>query len=161
MSRHQPRYEIWLFVAPALVHMTWAVAVLRSASPLITTGLADIYKIMHYNRLAVGLSLLLFALMAIGSVFCHRSHPRLSFMLLLPQQFLMLLSLITATECMIMGRFANGVVLGSDFIIADQCHQAFIPFAHTCLIFHVYLWDGFKCWCNNKRTAINTSQKVD
>ena len=161
MKSSDNNFQVWLFLAPAAVHLTWSLAVLQAEQPLITTGLADIYKIMHYNRLAVGLSLLLFALMAIGSVFCHRSHPRLSFTLLLPQQFLMLMSLFTATECMILGRFANGVVLGSDFIIADQCHQAFVPFAHTCLIFHVYLWDGWKRWITGKLKTINSRQKVD
>ena len=138
-------FSTWFFLVVAAVHATWAVAILANGEPLDTTGLHDLNKIIG-NTTSTACLALVASVLSILSMLTHHYSARWSLALLLPQQVMMIMAARTAATCIVRGQFANGVILPPMFILADQCHIFWIGLAHTELIVHVYIWDGFLAW---------------
>lgn len=146
------RFAFYLPYTAALIHAWWGRCVLlarQQEHELVTTGLRDVYGMFGHNRLATGICLILFSVMAIVSIHLHRRHPWWSMCLLLPQQYVMVLSMNRARLCILSSQFADGLPYVAEFISADQIYLAAFALAHTILIGHLYLWEGLRA-CHHK-----------
>lgn len=143
-------YARWLFLGPALIHVWWGMCVIASPEPLLTTGIADVYLWCQADQFTTGALLLAVGVSSIGSLSIHDRSQRLAFAMLIPQQFVMLISATTALNCIHKSQFADGLPYDWLFIAADQCYVFVIGVCHTCLIVEVYIWEGVRDWWNTE-----------
>ena len=143
-TTNEMQYAKWLFLGPALIHVWWAKCVLSSRTELKTTGLFDFYLYANHNIAVVGWLMLLIGVMAIVSIPLHAKSPFGSLLLLMPQQIAMVISAYKAGGCIVAGTYADGAAYDTNFISADQCYIFVIGIVHSCLIVHVYVWEGIR-----------------
>jgi hypothetical protein len=130
---HDPRRRPIVIVLAIVMHVAWGVSFLLAGVPR-TTALAwaasNPPSLMAAIYLAAGLA-------AAYSLF-RWSPGRLSVALLIPQQFLLLLSAGSALEAVAVGAYADGVSRSRVFILDDQIPVLLLAAGHTLAI----VWRG-------------------
>ena len=118
-------------------HVAWGVLLLTSGE-LRTTGLAWMIEVCG-GPYRAGVLCLVIGLLA---VFPHfRSPYRRSLSLLLfylPQQILLFMSATNAMRAVILQQFADGVIRGWAFILADQLTAVLFAVFHTIALLQFY-----------------------
>lgn len=117
-----------------VVHFVWGGGLLTAASPVRTSTLNDLYAIVPNHHL-VGLLLILIAGLATTGLFLKTKPVLFGILLLIPQQFVISLSALTAIAAIADGRFADGVVRPQLFIFLDQLPAIVIAVMYTIAIF--------------------------
>ena len=122
------RRHHWIILYAVAIHLVWALSiVLSDGTSMYTTALSGILR--QFPLLWTGV---LFFVVAIGALVALRtSSPVLTALLMMPQQFVLLLSAASACEAMIISQFGDGVVRPRTFIIADQAPIVIAAIAHT------------------------------
>ena len=135
-----PRY--WIIEYAVWLHLVWG-ALLLWYGPLMTTGLSDLLALFGGHGLFVGLFLLWIGVSARGGLQMER-HPRTQHtwpvvVLLAPQQFVLVLSAISAVHGVLRGSYADGTVPvgGALFILADQLPPIFAAWFHSLAVLRI------------------------
>ena len=130
----------WIVYFAAVLHLFWAAMLIRYDPPSRTTALHFLTTVFGFASLTA-LCLLGASLLSLTALNRNKADL-LNLCLFLPQQILMILSAGGAISAMIEGRFADGVLRPSSFIIADQIPPIFAMIFHTCAISEEY----FRRW---------------
>lgn len=125
-----------------VVHLIWGIVLLFNKNPIHTSTLSDLYKIIS-NHYTLGLLLIIFALLAFWGLRIKSSSIVTNIIPFLPQQFIILVSAITAITAIVKGQYADGVVRPFSFIFTDQLSALVIAVMYTIAIFEpVWLKKG-------------------
>lgn len=123
-----------------VLHLVWALTLYLDDSAANATAVASIrYAIPRpFGILAM---LLVAGLAVVGLSMRNAWHAT---MLMIPQQFLLLISAGGAFEAMWEGQFADGVVRPTAFIVADQMPAILAAIGHVLAIFAMAreAWSG-------------------
>lgn len=129
-----------IILAPLIAHPLWAVLMMTAPIPLHTVGIDAIYTVAPGPMSAA----LLMFLSSASAWAAHsdrlHGHP-VGFMLMMPQQFLILLSLWTVGVAVARATYANGYAPpeGWRFIAADQIFFATCSILHTVALYKQYI----------------------
>lgn len=110
------------------MHLVQAASMIAVPDDLVSTGIAGMLIVIP-NRAALSIVLILSALMAVVVVFSRIQSFAVA-LLLMPQQFLLLVMLVGAVIVFIDGRYFAGVVRTRWFILADQIPRLIIVIMH-------------------------------
>lgn len=137
---------IYLFLVPALCHITMGAALLAAGHPLVTTSLGDIVQHADANGRAVGLLpwWLAGALLVIAGVMgvysaraVSKGRSLFACATIVPQQVVLFMSSLTAGRCILRGTFADGTPYDPWFILADQSPHIWLAIFHMVAILHL------------------------
>lgn len=132
--------HVYLVVRFALVqHFIWGAMLLFNGDLLHTTAMdaayglfGTVFPVASFSdgALRSGVMYLLVAALAFASL-NRRTRDDVRLLLLIPQQFILVLSAAGALQAMWLSSFADGVVRSREFIIADQCPIVILAALHT------------------------------
>ena len=127
----------WMMVAQAAVlHVSWAVLLLLSPTPLFVTSVHSLGGIGRFPLavvlMAAGVSA--FAGLAWDRRTAGEGRLRVGVLLMLPQQAVLLLSAFGALQAMTRSQFADGVTRPTAFIVADQLYTVLLAAGHTAAV---------------------------
>jgi hypothetical protein len=128
----------WIVCYAAILHLAWAV-ILFAFPPVRTTALDLLVHLFGNFAPVTGLVLVVSIACALAGLRL-RNRPVLSFALLLPQQYLVIVSAVGALGAMLAGHFADGIVRPSEFIIADQAPAVLLALMHAAALLERYAW---------------------
>ncbi len=120
------RISVMVLFAVTL-HFFWAFAILTDPLALGATGISSLYRWIHPGALLV-------------AVLCGASTLTLtgltlrypwSFVMLIPQQLLLMMSAAGAIEAVFLSQYADGVLRHWTFIAADQAYSVIAAMGHT------------------------------
>jgi len=120
------RVSVMVLFAVTL-HFFWAFIILYDPQSLGATGIASLYRIIHPSSLLVLTLVCSSTLTLIGLLL---RYP-LSFILLIPQQILLMMSAAGAIEAIFISQYADGVLRPWAFIAADQVYSIIAALGHT------------------------------
>ncbi len=123
------RYSVMVLFAVGL-HLWWALMILIDQSALQATGLASIHRYIHSPALLT-ISLCFAASLAFIGLSIRSPW---AFVLLLPQQVLLMMSAAGAVEAMWIQQYADGVLRPFAFIAGDQIYSVLGAIGHTTAI---------------------------
>lgn len=107
------------------LHTTWALCLLIDPAAAGATAMFSAKVLGAFAGAMIYLAVSAMALMSLSQVGVWRP------LLMLPQQTLLVMSSIMATQAMWMGHFADGVARSHFFIIADQSPAVIAMAIHT------------------------------
>jgi hypothetical protein len=118
----------WMMIYALVLHGVWGLQLMFSEAPLRTTALGD-FPIR--NPYLAGLALL--AVTGMAWVGVHRASDLSlrGFALVLPQQFLLMMSSFTAMTCVAHGSYWDGTVVPRAHLFADQLPSILAMLLHT------------------------------
>jgi hypothetical protein len=112
---------------------------LTLGTPLFTTTFYALLELTGFTQLYTSLLLITASTMSVISLIkFQKEHRDLGLLLILPQQFLLLVSMGGAIEAVVKGVYADGTVRPSVFIFVDQFPAILIACFHTLAIFDIY-----------------------
>ena len=114
------------------VHYTWAFTLF--SEPVQTVGLGLSLKLMPSNILA-GCMYLVAGFLATIAIVGRYKEPSSGVKLLIPQQFLLFVSAISAIVCIANGQYADGIIRSWKFILDDQCWMIYLCILHAVATF--------------------------
>ena len=129
-----------IILAPLIAHPLWAVFMLTAPMPIHTIGIDAIYTAIP-SQLPAAIAMVLASALAWLS-HCDRWHAGpVGLSLIMPQQFIMLLSMWTVILSVITATYANRYAPpeGWRFIAADQILFFVCSILHTKVIFQTYV----------------------
>ena len=125
----------WIIWYAVFLHIAWGCALLQSESPLGVTAIHHI-GIMLPGRWTSAVGLIMIGTLAgIGLLTNDRM---LSLIVLLPQQFVLMLSALGAIVAIYHSTFADGVVRPRAFIFTDQMPAVLAAIFHTCALLEAH-----------------------
>lgn len=116
-----------VFWTPACLHVLWAIIAIGTGGIPQATALSAFYA-QGINSLAFAAIMVTASLLAIAGVHDHR---RYAWLLILPQQVLLLISAVSCGTAVLMGHFADGVARPTGFILADQALPVLVWAFHS------------------------------
>lgn len=140
---------IWMAV---LMHLIWGISLLSYGAPLYTTTLSDIVTRVTPYWLAAIL-LITSSIMAIAGIYLEKRKPRIALCLLLPQQFLLFLSMGSALDAVLGSQYSDGVIRPREFILADQVYAIITTGMHTLVLLYMFSRNTFS-YLKNKCLAM-------
>ena len=127
---------IWYAV---VLHVCWAVLLLFSPDPLMATPVHSMHQIAPRYGL-IGILLLA----SMGAIWGIRHPPSLiGFLLVMPQQILLLIMMGGASLAVLTSQYADGVPRPPLFILADQLPALLTTVFHTISVILIF---GSKQW---------------
>ena len=129
--RRGRNWIIWYAIA---LHALWAILTAVSSSTLNITAISFLHHDLGLSRLACSVLFGAVAAMAAWGIGPNGGRDLRHVAGLLPQQAILFLSAGSATQAMILSRFADGVVRPWPFIAADQAPSLFVALLHTAAI---------------------------
>lgn len=126
-----------------LVHFTFGAALLMDESAAGITAINALVFLVHWPPLAAACFLTAGCLALVG---LGASDIPGGIFLMIPQQFILIVSAGGAIEAMVTGRFADGTVRSHWFLIADQSPAVVVAGTHTIAI--TRMWT--RPWARNK-----------
>ena len=128
-------FIVWYAV---LQHVFWALLLVIDPRAAWCTGLHSILDIFSGSVSSSIAMLVLATITSMVALFMQMSLLR--FMLLIPQQLILLISGIGAIHAMRLSQFADGVVRPWAFIAADQTPYVLVAALHTLAILDHHRW---------------------
>ena len=123
-------------VSVSLLHIVWGFALLSAQTNLHTTTIDSVVQFIQPYWLAAVI-LITASVMSFVSLHLGLKYRRIALALLLPQQFMLVMSCIGAAQAVILSHYADGVPRPWEFILADQSVILIITALHTgLLIYH-------------------------
>jgi hypothetical protein len=136
---------IWYAV---ILHLVWGiVGITNLSTPLFTTTFYGLLQLTGSSQLETSLILIGASVSSTLSLLKFRDRRDLGLLLVLPQQFLLLVSMGGAIQAVILSKFADGTIRPSAFILIDQFPAILVACLHSLAIFEMYsrrvsLWLG-------------------
>jgi hypothetical protein len=127
------RWIIWLVI---ILHGVWGIIGLSSNTQLFTTTFYALLQLTGFSQSYTSLILLGGSVLATVSLLRFQKKRReVGLFLVLPQQFLLLISMGGVIEAVLLGTYANGVIEPRVFIFADQVPILLLGCFHSLAIF--------------------------
>ena len=106
----------------------------------LVTSLGELSILTDANNIAIGIILIAVALMSMYSMrlYKHQKNLRASLLLSLPQQFILMLSMMSAFEAINVSHYADGVERPQLFIFIDQLPAILAAILHTLALFYYF-----------------------
>lgn len=123
---HERQYSIMVMFAVAL-HLWWAFLIMVDNAALGATGVASLHRYIHSPMLLAATIAAAAVMALVGTV----SRISWLFMLMVPQQVLLMMSAAGSVEAMWIAQFADGVLRPRAFIAADQVYSILAAAGHT------------------------------
>jgi hypothetical protein len=120
----------WAVLGGAVMHYVWGVTLLLSADP---TGVTPVHTLAEFFGPTLAPSLIAVATLALVGVLWSKGVIT-ALLCAGPQQFFMLLTALGVLSAVASGAYADGVVRGQLFILADQTPTLVITALHTVVI---------------------------
>lgn len=111
------------------LHYAWAIALFFDDSAAMATGIHSLERFISMPVLPWAIASA--ATMALIGIFVYSPW---FLMLLLPQQFMLMISAAGAIDAISMEQFADGTMRPFWFVLADQCNSVFAAVWHTVAI---------------------------
>lgn len=111
-----------------MTHLIWAGLLIYSPSPETVTGINLLYRIFPNRFLLAGI---LIAASTMAYIALKKAEGTKSLMLLLPQQFLLVLPAIAVFTAITAGHFADGVIRPRAFLTADKISIVLVAIFHS------------------------------
>jgi hypothetical protein len=127
-----PRSGFWVVLYLAIVHVTWAVALLLSPEAGNSTPLSPLVVAKTGTEWVTSIVLAMASMMSIASWWAKSHIVRV--VLLLPQQAIAYFSAGASTGAVLMGHYADGVSRSPGFILTDQVGTILIAFIYTLVV---------------------------
>ena len=129
---------LWILWAVTLNHLLWAVCLAVSESVVNVTSVTHVAHVFGGRwTTCVGLAVIS---IAAGAGLLLRNRM-LSLSCLLPQQFLVIASAMSAISSIRSGAFADGVERGSAFLAADQGLHVLLAITHSLSLIELHCWE--------------------
>ena len=133
----------WMIVFAIALHLAWGSLLICSSGTAYVTAInrtaADV------DRQLLGAAMIGAALLATYSLMRgHQHRPIVGLALLIPQQFLLMLSAANAITAVSLSAFGDGVVRERTFILADQFPGMLATLLHTLAVLDLYGGDIWK-----------------
>lgn len=119
----------WILWYAIIIHYIWGGILVATTRAMETAGLADILRVFNNQKVAGGVLLISSTLAIYGLT--RKERGPLALACLIPQQALMILSAVSALTCIVVSRYADGVVRPRDFIVIDQSPAIVAALCHT------------------------------
>ncbi len=120
-----------IMIAVAIVlHIWWALMLSLSDSALNATGMHAVHQVITSRPMLIG-TLAGVAIAALAGLIIR--HPW-AWLLLLPQQIILMMSAAGAIEAIWLAQFADGVLRSRAFIAVDQIYSVLAACGHTIAI---------------------------
>lgn len=127
---HSMYHNLFFWYAISL-HLIWGVSLLNDPSVTHVTALSELHWIST-DAGQLGIILIVFAGLAFLSIIQEGHWSLISCLFLrIPQQFVLVLSCISALEAIYFGHFADGVQRPVAFLIADQSPAILVVVGYT------------------------------
>lgn len=110
------------------MHLIWAVLLIMSPAPTTVTGLNLLYNIFP-NRYLLAAILIVTSVVAILAVVRYKGVT--SLLLLLPQQFMLIVPAIAVLQAIGNASFADGVTRPRAFLTADKVSVVLLAIFHS------------------------------
>ena len=123
----------WMVYYAVLLHGIWAVMLLFSDEPF---GSTPLHTLFFGHRFVTAAVLLAASVLAVRGI--RRRGTRAGWLLLLPQQVLLMISAIGGIVAAILGHYADGVSRPGLFIAADQLPGVVAALCHTFAIIDLH-----------------------
>ena len=127
---------IWYSVA---LHFLWGGILLLSGQPYLTTGLGKVYELVPDARW-LGVVMVLCGGSAVAGMHIPHLTRWFSTTLLLPQQYMLILTAASSLSAVIAGQFADGVPRAHLFILIDQSPAIMLVIFHTLAVIQHARW---------------------
>lgn len=131
----------WVILYAVILHMVRGVLLMTSNEPIHGTSLSVMLEIVH-SQFILGLTLFAVGLLSAASFTMKRCS--LSLCLILPQQFILVVSALASTIAIFNGHFADGVEHSWALMAIDQLPIIILAIMHTFSIMDKY---GFEQGC--------------
>lgn len=129
-DHHQRDLAVIVFLV-ALLHGVWGVALLAHGGTLHFTAETAFIRLVSDHHTRAALYLLASLLASLWFYGHYHSVSRWALLLLVPQQFLLLLSALAAILAVWHGAYGDGVVRSRLFILADQIPYPLLAVLHA------------------------------
>lgn len=123
----------WMIYYAILLHGIWAFMLLASGDPF---GSTPLNSLMLGHRFVTAVVLLVASVLAVNGV--QRKGTTTGWLLLLPQQGLLMISALGGIVAAILGHYADGVVRPHLFIAADQLPGVVAAFCHSFAVIELH-----------------------
>ena len=131
--------HIWIIVYAIVIHLAWGLTLLIQGVPLHTTAIDSMFRMFPNARLAG----IIYILIAVGAIVAVCRKPSLkTVVLILPQQYFLMMSALGAIVCIVNSAFADGVVRSRAFIFVDQLPIVVATVLHTFALIEIYAYDS-------------------
>ena len=125
----------WIIVFAITLHLAWGTLLILSPGPAFVTAMNRTAQ--DIDRRLLGAAMIAAATLALYSL-VRPPRPALAVALLIPQQFLLMLSAANAVRAVWLSAFGDGVVRERTFILADQLPGMLVALLHTAAIIDLY-----------------------
>lgn len=136
MRRILPHAASIMIVYAVALHITWGLCMLADTSAAGGTALGALYR--SFGNFTAPICFVA-AVMALCAFKCRGRLVGVS--LMLPQQFLLVISAVGAAHAMEVAHFADGVERSRAFIISDQAPAVLASIGHTIAVLRYALRD--------------------
>lgn len=130
---YRPRISILWYVI--LLHTVWGITLLFSPAPLNITAIHTMLDLRLVSPEGAAARYLSASLLAIMALFMP---PRTAILFLIPQHVLLAVGAYGATVAIIAGRFADGVVRDSAFLLTDQSPAIIMYVLHIVILINLF-----------------------
>lgn len=122
------------------LHVMWGIVLLIQGTPSLITNLDELSHMVNGNVRAIGFVLIGVATLSIYAMvdYSHNGRRARGLLLLLPQQFVLTLSMFSSMHAVYSGHFADGIPSLPTFILLDQMPSILAAVIHTFAIFYYY-----------------------
>lgn len=131
--------NLWIIWYCVFLHFIWGLSLLITNESIHTTTI-DAFFFFSTNVKIIGSCLCSIAILASCGLFNHKWPKWIDCLMVLPQQFILLLSANGAITAIIHSQFADGVQRSRTFIFCDQLDSILLAIFHTATI--IYYWGG-------------------
>lgn len=132
--------KLWVVWYATFLHLIWGLSLITTNLKLSTTTI-DSFFFFTQNPRIVGFSLCTIALLAFTGLFNHKWPKWIDCLMVLPQQFILIMSANGAINAIINSQFADGVIRPQAFIFCDQLPSILVAIFHTISILQYWAGD--------------------
>ena len=133
----------WIFVFAVTLHLLWGVLLLwDGVNAAFITAIHTSLNIFG-NRVLLGTLYLAASGLVCITHFCGTPSLK-NVWLVLPQQFMLMVSALGACIAIWKSQFADGVDRPRAFIMADQAPAILMAIFHTMALLEIYVWNPWK-----------------
>ena len=129
------QWIIWHVIA---LHCVWSALLISSDAAAWVTAINSLYVLLGKSYGAVSAAVTIAAVLA-GASLLRGRRDIWGILLIIPQQFLLIISAHGAITAMVLSQFADGVIRPRAFIMADQMAPVLIAIFHTCAVLEPYV----------------------
>ncbi|TAL08207.1 MAG: hypothetical protein EPO02_13550 [Nitrospirae bacterium] len=127
---------VWM---ASTLHLFWAGLLIFDTAPERVTGLNLLHQVFPNRQLLI-IVLISFSILAIRAV--YRPDGVKSLMMILPQQFLLVIAAIAVIQTIALGHFADGVMRPRTFLAADKASVVLIALFHSFVLLNFHKMKG-------------------